>query len=363
MLGTIPSTTIVLKVPLSTVGNRARVARHPENHTKLNTRNQAKHVFSLNCKFCNTNGEHEFIVGNHVNSCPSYPLNCPTNCGKKVLRKNLEMHKEECPLETVSCSFSELGCKVKVQRKDLKAHVESSTLEHMTTLAKSLQSDHMTLKADHMALKADHMTLKADHTMLKAKHAALKAENAKLKSAIAAQLSLSERIHVNQDIADEVDQIHSFLLGASPEFTSRGFTEKSFRLTLPLTKTSIDHCITVSDYQFRLAISNNTVQTTWYSHRHQLYHAQDQSYNLKLYIVIGEDHPALPTSLICDVKVRTGPDRPLKKLATIRQRAPFMPISTLGGFRSDLLGSIDCYSSSDQKDLEIYFSPITTKPL
>ena len=54
MLVTMPNTIVVLKVPRSTVGNSVRVARHPESHNGLNTRNLVKHVFSLTCKFCNT---------------------------------------------------------------------------------------------------------------------------------------------------------------------------------------------------------------------------------------------------------------------------------------------------------------------
>ncbi len=115
------------------------------------------------CTHCTLQGEHQFIVGDHLNTCPRYPLKCLQHCGATVLRKDLELHRDTCPQEFVPCLYRELGCKVEVCRKDLEKHMESNVLHHMTELAKS----HLSLKAEHVKLQEEHAALKNDYAAVK----------------------------------------------------------------------------------------------------------------------------------------------------------------------------------------------------
>ena len=98
----------------------------------------------VSCEWCNSKGEYELIAGDHVKTCPSFPLPCPRGCVAKLVRKDLEYHPSTCPLEPVPCPFR-VGCKTMVCRKDLDKHIETSTPQHITVLAESytaLQAEH-----------------------------------------------------------------------------------------------------------------------------------------------------------------------------------------------------------------------------
>ena len=106
----------------------------------------------VSCVWCNLEGEFQAIVGEHIKTCPSFPLHCPLGCGAELICKDLESHHSTCPLELVPCPFRGLGCKITVCRKDLDKHIETSTLQHMTALAESYTA----LQAEHTALQAEH---------------------------------------------------------------------------------------------------------------------------------------------------------------------------------------------------------------
>ena len=94
-----------------------------------------------------------------------------------MLRKNLQTHRNECPLELIPCSFSGLGCKTKVCRKDLKEHIDSSGLSHHMDL---LAMSHMTMQAEHAALQIEHTTLNDVCTSLQKEYTTLQAEHQEL---------------------------------------------------------------------------------------------------------------------------------------------------------------------------------------
>ena len=76
-------------------------------------------------KFCIshiTTGEHQFIEGQHKEECPKIPLLCPNKCRKvkNLLRKDMEAHRKECPLEMIQCEYHSVGCKRgKLARRDM----------------------------------------------------------------------------------------------------------------------------------------------------------------------------------------------------------------------------------------------------
>ena len=152
---------------------------------------------SSQCNYCQTVETYHYIV---IMICPMYPLLCPQGCTAKVLRKELEAHKSSCPLEPVTCPFSDLGCETKVTRKDLEKHIESNMSHHMTQLAKS----HTTLKAEHTSLKEEHTALTEEHTALKESHEDV---CGKLRSAA----SLIKRVTLNDQNATVVNQLQVLL--------------------------------------------------------------------------------------------------------------------------------------------------------
>ena len=62
--------------------------------------------------------------GNHYKQCIEYPLDCPNECGtENIKRKDMEEHKEICPLEAIVCPFSEFCNKDNIiLRKDIEHH-------------------------------------------------------------------------------------------------------------------------------------------------------------------------------------------------------------------------------------------------
>ena len=109
----------------------------------------------VKCKYCGQIGQYEYITRlsdnlGHVDNCLEYPVDCPRRCDtiRDLKRKDLEAHKEVCPLEPVECPFSEAGCKQLLVRKDLDGHIQSSTQQHLLNLMATntdLMTSHKTL--------------------------------------------------------------------------------------------------------------------------------------------------------------------------------------------------------------------------
>ncbi len=112
----------------------------------------------VHCELCNEEGKISVIVGEHIQTCPNFILECPNKCNEKVKRKDVEEHRNECPLEIVDCSFKEAGCEERLLRKDILEHEASSMQSHlrltMTTMA--------TVKRENKELKRSHDELKGD---------------------------------------------------------------------------------------------------------------------------------------------------------------------------------------------------------
>ena len=147
------------------------------------------------CIHCDLEGEYEKVIV-HVIKCTMRPVPCPQGCGVQILPKNLQAHKNECPLDLVACSFSEFGCIAKLQRKNMKQHVEST--DHTSMMAKSLvafrervkllEQQNATLTESHQALQSKfsalvslHFDLKDCHGLLQEEYQTLKMEHKQFK--------------------------------------------------------------------------------------------------------------------------------------------------------------------------------------
>ena len=218
------------------------------------------------CQYCRLRGEHQVILGKHLCMCPSIALFCPLKCGATVQRKDLETHRDACPLEIVPCPYSELGCKVKVCRKDLEKHVESSALQHMTELAKS----HLSLKAEHAALKAENTALKKHLTEVDAKFYAM-----------------GKMMPKRSDSGDN-DKIYDYFAKISPLLVDTSIMTLGTPLTLRLSQANVKsgyHYLKVSDYKFRLE---------WEEVQNDKSKPQDRETQIKLFLVRDGPYAALP---------------------------------------------------------------------
>ena len=91
------------------------------------------------CKYCNIEGEHQFITGDHMTVCDNFPLTCPNQCDiESVCRGDMDDHRKTCPLETIDCEYCKVGCKIKVLRKDLEKHNEDNMKQHLLLTTKKL---------------------------------------------------------------------------------------------------------------------------------------------------------------------------------------------------------------------------------
>ena len=93
------------------------------------------------CEYCNERGTYAQIIKLHYHCCSEFPLLCPNECStKKIKRKGINRHRKECPLEKISCPFAEEGCEARcLPRKDIGEHMKLSLLNHQYLMLKSLQ--------------------------------------------------------------------------------------------------------------------------------------------------------------------------------------------------------------------------------
>ena len=87
------------------------------------------------CEYCGTAFRYE-AMEQHWQTCASFPVECPNDCGVDVTRQDLDQHVDQvCPLTVVACDFSFAGCDVKQPRRELSQHVATSVSTHLSLLA------------------------------------------------------------------------------------------------------------------------------------------------------------------------------------------------------------------------------------
>lgn len=83
------------------------------------------------CKHCGDYASTHEDVKSHWHVCGSFPVVCPSKCGKSILRRKLEQHvNKHCPLTVIDCDFKNVGCKVRSSRKDMAVHMETAAATH-----------------------------------------------------------------------------------------------------------------------------------------------------------------------------------------------------------------------------------------
>ncbi|EDO37750.1 predicted protein [Nematostella vectensis] len=84
------------------------------------------------CQYCNT----EIVFRDrqtHHQSCPSFPLSCPNNCGvAQIPRGEVELHlSRDCRSNIMQCPFRHVGCHKQFPQRSLQRHIEESVQQHL----------------------------------------------------------------------------------------------------------------------------------------------------------------------------------------------------------------------------------------
>ena len=106
---------------------------------KLKRRLLTKHVEvecqyrKVECAYCHEKIKQQFMSDIHLNECPKFPLLCPNGCKRKekILREDMEAHRNTCPLELISCQYHKVGCGARIMRKRKKQHEDDKMKEHL----------------------------------------------------------------------------------------------------------------------------------------------------------------------------------------------------------------------------------------
>ena len=85
------------------------------------------------CKYCRAEGQNVYILGQHKQTCPKYPVACPNGCKvTDLLQEGLAAHREKCLLELVPCEYFNEGCTEKVPRQHQAKHNKDYMEKHLT---------------------------------------------------------------------------------------------------------------------------------------------------------------------------------------------------------------------------------------
>ena len=101
---------------------RSKLSNHCEN--------ECQHR-EIKCKFCEVSMRYKDLETHHK-TCLQFPVVCPYECLKSLIRKELESHiKNECPNTLVVCPYKELGCEVLCKRCELPEHEKKYESKHL----------------------------------------------------------------------------------------------------------------------------------------------------------------------------------------------------------------------------------------
>ena len=84
----------------------------------------------VECIYCSAT-IHYTLLKYHNKICPEFPLVCPNECLKSLIRKELKSHIEkECPNTLITCPYKEMGCEVLIKRSELPEHEKPFESKH-----------------------------------------------------------------------------------------------------------------------------------------------------------------------------------------------------------------------------------------
>ena len=145
-----------LKTHLATENGCGFIEVHCTNKCKKQLKRQdltdhlAQHcpLRQCKCQHCGKEDTYQIITKKHCDECPSYPLDCPNECGVRgIKRAEVDQHRNECPLEPVECPFKEAGCQARLVRNELDSHMTANQQQHILTLMAAFREVKAELRA------------------------------------------------------------------------------------------------------------------------------------------------------------------------------------------------------------------------
>lgn len=96
---------------------------------------------SHECPDCGVTGPYETIMTTHREDCPAVAVECPNGCEiGGITRGSLEDHRSVCLMETISCSYADVGCEALMMRKDMDVHKAESIALHLSLAMETVVS-------------------------------------------------------------------------------------------------------------------------------------------------------------------------------------------------------------------------------
>ncbi len=87
------------------------------------------------CQHCRYSTIYKVGTTEHAQKCPLRPIICPCS-SQPVPYNKLEEHKKTCPVELISCEFTDVGCNVKIRRKNMMDHLSSCAWQHQLLMSR-----------------------------------------------------------------------------------------------------------------------------------------------------------------------------------------------------------------------------------
>jgi len=115
------------------------------------------------CKYCPLVFTHE----HHLKLCPSYPVECPNECGARGLtRSKITAHREVCLLQCVECEYNRFGCTIVLPRKDMAEHLKGSVESHLQMTKRRVEEQEVHLQEQKVCLQEQEVHLQEQDVRL-----------------------------------------------------------------------------------------------------------------------------------------------------------------------------------------------------
>ena len=87
------------------------------------------------CEYCQWKGLYTKL-GDHYTNCQSYPLPCPSCGAVDIPLHSVEAHLQECPEKKIKCPLSDWGCSAMMKSHSVEDHFENSKDDHLVLTMK-----------------------------------------------------------------------------------------------------------------------------------------------------------------------------------------------------------------------------------
>ena len=138
-------------------------------------------------------------IDTHNGTCPEFPLLCPNECLKDLIRKEIESHIEnDCPNTMIECPYKKMGCETVMKRCEIEEHEQRSESKHLKNVVIYFSNETEQMKSN---FKSQERHFKSQEQTYKLEIKGLKSENDKLKSKMK---ELTENISYPVVLRDEI---------------------------------------------------------------------------------------------------------------------------------------------------------------